>query len=67
MFELFYEGSELRIELESAFTALIKLALNDKWAHDWSIFELLKSQKFDFLRSQNTLILFEKLETYLIA
>lgn len=28
----FYEGSELRIELESAFTALIKLALNDKWA-----------------------------------
>lgn len=30
----FYEGSELRIELESAFTALLKLALNDKWADD---------------------------------
>lgn len=30
----FYEGSKLSIEVKSAFTALIKLALNDKWADD---------------------------------
>lgn len=62
-----YDGSKLTITIKEPFMALLKFAIFKNGAPDGSIFELLKSQKFDFLRSKNTLILFEKLETYLIA